>query len=158
MVCLGDCYSSIAIFNTEKNSAWDEAVNLGTKILQNCKELQKSDTIDRAWDFVTGWITSNKNRFLPDNTPCYRKIEQNRMYIIPNILRQALLENVFDYSKVTRGFKERGFIEIQKDYKGHAKMQVPRRINGVLQKCFCMKKILSEVSSDENRNTAKPLD
>ena len=139
LVCLGDYYSSIAIFNTEKNRAWDEAVNLGTKILQNCKELQKSDTIDRAWDFVTDWITSNKNRFSPDSTPCYGKIEQNKVYIIPNILRQALLENGFDYSKVTRGFKERDYLEIQTDNKGHTKMQTPRRINGVLQKCFCVK-------------------
>lgn len=134
LVCLGDYYSSISIFNTEKNRAWNESVNLGTKILQNCKELQKSDTIGRAWNFVTGWITSNKNRFSPDSTPYYGKIEQDKVYIIPNILRQALLENGFDYSKFTRGFKERNFIETRIDNKGHTKMQVPQRINGVLQK------------------------
>lgn len=142
LVCLGDYYSSIAIFNTEKNRAWNEAVNLGTKILQNCKELQKSDTIDRAWDFVTDWITSNKNRFSPDSTPCYGKIEQNKVYIIPSILRQALSDNGFDYSKVTRGFKERNFIETKIDNKGHTKMQVSKWINGINQKCFCIDRVI----------------
>ena len=45
------------------------------------------------------------------------------MYIIPNILRQALKESRFDYSKVTRGF-----IETQIDYKGHTEMQVPKNL------------------------------
>lgn len=142
LVCLGDYYSSISIFNTEKNRAWNESVNLGTRILQNCKELQKSDTIGRAWDFVTGWITSNKNRFSPDSTPCYGKIEQDKVYIIPNILRQALLENGFDYSKITRGFKERNFIETKIDNKGHTKMQVSKWINGINQKCFCINRVI----------------
>ena len=157
IVCLGDYYSGISVFKESEKEAWNEAVNLGTQILQNCKELQKADTIDRAWDFVTGWITSNKNRFLPDSTPCYGKIEQDAVYIIPNILRQALEENGFDYSKVTRGFKDRGFIETALDTKGHTKMQVAKRINGVLQKCFCIKKILSEVSNHENTATVNPL-
>lgn len=139
LVCLGDYYSSISIFNTEKNRAWNEAVNLGTKILQNCKELQKSDTIDRAWDFVTDWITSNKNRFSPDSTPCYGKIEQNKVYIIPSILRQTLLENGFDYSKVTRGFKDKGFVVTQTDSNGHERMQVQKKINGFNKRCFCIK-------------------
>lgn len=138
LVCLGDYYSSIAVFNTEKNRAWNEAVNLGMKILQNCKELQKSDTIDRAWDFVTDWITSNKNRFSPDSTPCYGKIEQNKVYIIPNILRQALLENGFDYSKITRGFKDKGFVTTQTDSNGHERMQVQKKINGFNKRCFCI--------------------
>lgn len=142
LVCLGDYYSSISIFNTEKNRAWNESVNLGTKILQNCKELQKSDTIGRAWDFVIGWIASNKNRFSPDSTPCYGKIEQDKVYIIPNILRQALLENGFDYSKITRGFKERNFIETKIDNKGHTKMQVSKWINGINQKCFCINRVI----------------
>lgn len=116
-------------------------------------KLQKADTIDRAWDFVTGWITSNKNRFLPDSTLCYGKIEQDKVYIIPNILRQALEKNGFDYSKVTRGFKDRGFIEVQIDYKGHTKMQVPKKINGIVQKCFCIK----EVIKNENSSTTNPL-
>lgn len=142
LICLGDYYSSISIFDTQKNNAWCEAVELGAKILENCKDLQKADTIDRAWDFVIGWIASNRNRFAPDSTPCYGKIEKDKVYIIPNILRQALSDNGFDYSKITRGFKERNLIEIKIDNKGHSKMQVPKWINGIVQKCFCIQGVI----------------
>ncbi len=153
IVCLGDYYSSISVFKESEEEAWSEAVNLGTQILRNCKELQKADTIDRAWDFVTGWITSNKNRFLPDSTPCYGKIEQDAVYIIPNILRQALEENGFDYSKVTRGFKDRGFIETKKDNKGIDRTQVQKKINGINQRCFCIK----VVTNEDKESTTNPL-
>ena len=153
IVCLGDYYSGISVFKESEKDSWSGAVNLGTQILQNCKELQKADTIDRAWDFVTGWITSNKNRFLPDSTPCYGKIEQDAVYIIPNILRQALEENGFDYSKVTRGFKDRGFIETKKDNKGIDRTQVQKKINGINQRCFCIK----VVTNDSDSSETKPL-
>lgn len=152
-VCLGDYYAEISVFNTPKNEAWSESIELGTNILENCKELQKADTVNRAWDFVMGWIASNKNRFSPDSTPCYGKFEKGRVYIIPNVLRQALKENGFDYSKVTRGFKDRNFIETRTDSHGHIKMQVPKSINGIVQKCFCIK----EDINNECGENAKPL-
>lgn len=57
IVCISDYYSGISVFKENEKEAWNKAVTLGTQILQNCKELQKADTIDRAWDFVTGWIS-----------------------------------------------------------------------------------------------------
>ena len=153
VVCLGDYYSSICVFEENRETAWDEAIELGTKILENCEEFQKSDTIERAWDFVTGWIASNKNRFSPDSTPCFGKIEQDMVYVIPNILREALEENGFDYLKVTRGFKERGHIETRIDNKGIDRTQVQKKINGINQRCFCMK----VVTKDENKSQTKPL-
>ncbi len=150
-VCLGDYYAEISVFNTPKNEAWSERVELGTQILKNCKELQKADTVNRAWDFVMGWIASNKNRFSPDSTPCYGKFEKGRVYIIPNVLRQALKENGFDYSKVTRGFKDRGFIECKKDNRGIDRTQVQKKINGINQRCFCIKEATDEeIESDTN--------
>lgn len=64
------------------------------------------------------------------------------MYVIPNILREALFENRFDYSKVTREFKERKLIETKIDSKGHGKMQVQKWINGINQRCFCIKEVI----------------
>lgn len=143
-VCLGDYYSSISVFDIEKSQAMNEAIELGIKILENCKELQKANTIDRAWDFVTGWIASNRNRFAPDSTPCYGKIESNKVYIIPNILRQALSENGFNYSKITRGFKDKGLILIQIDSEGRERTQIQKKINGLNKRCFCIDGILED--------------
>ena len=75
------------------------------------------------------------------------------MYIIPNILRQALEENDFDYSKVTRGFKDRGFIETSIDGRGITRMHVQKWINGVNQKCFCIVGVMKK----ENPNATNPL-
>lgn len=44
--------------------------------------------------------------------------------------------------------KDRGFIETQTDYKGHTKMQVSKKINGIVQKCFCVKEVIKSKSSD----------
>lgn len=46
------------------------------------------------------------------------------------------------------GFKDSGFIETQTDYKGHTKMQVSKKINGIVQKCFCVKEVIKSKSSD----------
>lgn len=153
IVCLGDYYSSISVFEENERDAWNEAVDMGVKISENSKELQLSSTIERAWDFVVSWIASNKNRFSPDSTPCYGKIEANAVYIIPSVLRQALEENGFNYLKVTRGFKDYGFIETRKDNKGHSKMQISKSINGIIQKCFCIR----EVCIRENSEQTNPL-
>ncbi|MDR1628540.1 MAG: DUF927 domain-containing protein [Oscillospiraceae bacterium] len=153
VVCLGDYYSSIAVFEIDEKIAKNEAIMLGTEILKNTKELEKADTIGRAWDFVVGWIASNKNRFLPDSTPCYGKIENDAVYVIPSILRDALEENGFDYGKIIRGFKERGFIETQKDAKNIVRMQVSTRINGIIHKCF----LLRGVTFDDLSGGVNPL-
>ena len=149
IVCLGDYYSSLSVFGEKENVAWSEAVDMGVKISENSKELQLSSTIERAWDFVVSWVASNKNRFSPDSTPCYGKIEANAVYIIPSVLRQALEENGFNYLKVTRGFKDYGFIEARKDNNGHSKMQISKKINGIVQKCFCIKEVFISEKSDE---------
>lgn len=153
VVCLGDYYSSLSVFDKDEEIAKNEAIALGVEILKNTKDLEKADTTDRAWDFVIGWIASNKNRFLPDSTPCYGKIENDSVCIIPSILREALEENNFDYGKITRGFKERGYIETRKNQDNHEIMQLPKRINGIVHKCF----VIREVASGDSGNTINPL-
>ena len=41
IVCLGDYYSSISVFGAKAESAWDEAVNLGTHILKTVRSFKK---------------------------------------------------------------------------------------------------------------------
>ncbi len=45
IVCLGDYYSSISVFEENERDAWNEAVDMGVKISENSKELQLSSTI-----------------------------------------------------------------------------------------------------------------
>lgn len=139
VVCLGDYYSSIAVFKADRESAWNEALNLGVEILENNEQLVKTDTVSRAWDFVIDWITSNYSRFSADANPCYGIVENDKCYVIPSCLRNALEENNFDYGKITRGFKERELIETFGTKDGITKMQTTKRINGVPTKVFVIK-------------------
>ena len=137
VVCLGDYYSSMAVVKIDRETAWNEALELGIQILSNNEQLIKTDTVSRAWDFVIGWITSNYSRFSTDSNPCYGTIENDKCYVIPSCLRNALEDNNFDYGKITRGFKERGLIETFGD--NSSRMQTTKRINGVPAKVFVIK-------------------
>lgn len=150
VVCLGDYYSSVAVFKKDKETAWNEALKLGVEILSNNEQLKKTDTVSRAWDFVIGWITSNYSKFSTDSNPCYGTVENGRCFVIPSCLRSALEENNFDYGKITRGFKERGLIETFEDKDGVLRMQTSKRINGVPTKVFVIK-------LPEDRNSISPL-
>jgi len=150
VVCLGDYYSSISVFKADKNTAWEEAVKLGEKILINNEQLTKADTTTRAWDFVLEWITSNYSKFSADACPCYGCIEDGKCYVIPSCLRKALEEVNFDYGKCTRGFKERGLVNTFTDKDGKTKMQTTKRINGVATKVFV-------IPLPEDQNAINPL-
>jgi len=146
VVCLGDYYASISVFKADKETAWNEALELGIKILNNNEQLKKTDTVSRAWDFVIGWITSNYSKFSADSNPCYGTIENGKCYVIPSCLRNALEENNFDYGKITRGFKERGLLETFADKDGNSRMQTTKRINGVPAK-VCVIKLPEDTNS-----------
>ena len=87
--------------------------------------------------FVIGWITSNYSRFSTDSNPCYGTVENDRCYVIPSCLRNALEDNNFDYGKITRGFKERGLIEIFGD--NGSRMQTTKKNKRCACKGFCHK-------------------
>ena len=52
---------------------------------------------------------------------------------------------------VLANFKDKNLIETRVNNDGHVKMQVPKKINGIVQKCFCIKEVTDEgVISDAN--------
>lgn len=129
--CLGDYYSSISVFGLSQEKAWQEAINLGMATLQNNKALQPEDSIRRAWEFTTQWVAANRNRFRPDATPSYGVIDFNKVYILPQELNAALEAGGYSYTKSTKGFRERGFIETFTDSDGTKRTQTQRKISGV---------------------------
>lgn len=139
IVSLGDYYSSVSVFKIDECSAWLDAIKLGANIIGNNKQLEVDDTIARAWEFVKGWIVANRARFTNDAVPCYGSVEEEKYYIIPSFLRSALEESGFNYSKATRGFKERGLFETNIDSEGVNRMQIQKRINGISCKVFMVK-------------------
>lgn len=138
VVCLGDYYSSLFIFDESETDAWGEAVNLGNTILENNQQLEKADTVSRAWDFVCDWVVANQARFENNATPVYGTKEGEWYYILPSCLREALESSGYDYGKITRGFKDRGYFKTTTEKNGIVRMQTQKRINGVSCKAFAL--------------------
>ena len=138
VLSLADWYSSVSVFNADKDIAWKEAVELGIELLSNAKEQEKEDVIVRAFAYITDWIAANRTRFEKHATPCYGMVETNKVYVIASEFRSALEDGGFSYSKCIKGFKERGYIASYPDADGVERTQCQKRIQGVNVRAICL--------------------
>lgn len=136
---LGDQYSSECLYGMSEENAIAEAMKLGMALLHNCKALEKEDSVDRAWHFVVGWVAENKTRFDTAVSPCYGKIEKNHVYVIAPVLREALENAGFVYTKSVKGFRDRHYIETFSNSEGLWNCQCQKRIQGVNVRAVCLK-------------------
>ena len=60
VLSLADYYASIAVFGKDIDTAFGEAIKLGSILMGVQRQEDHTDTVDRAWNFVTGWVASNK--------------------------------------------------------------------------------------------------
>jgi len=136
---LADRYSSESLFGLNEEKATAEAVELGMSLLLGCKSLEKEDSVDRAWHYVEGWVAENKSRFDTTVSPCYGKTEARHVFVIASVLREALEEAGFIYTKCVKGFRDRGYIEVFSNSEGANNCQTQRRIQGVNVRAVCLK-------------------
>ena len=138
VLSLADWYSSVSVFNADKDIAWKDAVELGVALLGNAKEQEKEDVIVRAFAYITDWIAANRTRFEKHATPCYGMVETNKVYVIASEFRSALEDGGFSYTKCIKGFKERGYIDSYPDAGGVERTQCQKRIQGVNVRAICL--------------------
>lgn len=131
VLALADYYSSLSVFDAEEEAAWEDAVEMGTTMLTNVKSLERQDTVERAWDYVTNWIAANKRKFSCDSLECYGMFEGEHTYVLAHKLREVLEEDGFSYTKCIKGFRERGYLLTVKDSNGVERSQCQKRIQGV---------------------------
>ena len=111
------------------------------------KQEDHTDTVDRAWGFVTGWTACNKKKFSsgiyepPEN---YGTIENGVICVICSVLNQALEEAGYSYRKCIHGFGKRGHIRTSKDADGKMRSQVLKRVKGIPRRVYVL-----EISEDE---------
>ncbi|MCL2509211.1 MAG: DUF927 domain-containing protein, partial [Oscillospiraceae bacterium] len=74
-VALGDYLAETLIFGTDSDTAMREALACGGEVYALNESQMSADVIERAWDFITGWLVSNEHRFSPDASPFYGKTE-----------------------------------------------------------------------------------
>ncbi len=144
VLALADYYSSVSVFGLAEKAAFEEAVTLGRAILKNFGDNEPKSTVDAAWDFVCGWVASNKSHFggsgsLYTQSPTYGVIEKNHVYVIANDLNTALDLAGYSHRKCIKGFQEKGFIESFIDSEGKNRSQIGKSIKGILSRVYSLR-------------------
>ena len=101
-----------------------------------------TDVVERAWDYITGWLVSNEHRFSPIAVPFYGKIGESAgkrcvdYFVIPQYLDEAIEEAGFNVKKTFQGLRERGFITTQMDSEGKERTKSLAWICGKPVRCY----------------------
>jgi len=134
-VALGDYLAETIVFGTDKETAIRGAIDCGVEVYAMNEAQLSADAVERAWDFVSGWLISNEGRFSHDATPYYGKTSETpggksvEFFVIPQYLDAALEDAGFNIKKTMQGFRERGLIVTQKDSGGSVRTKTVGRID-----------------------------
>lgn len=112
MVATADNYLSRWLFGADEGAAFDDALEMALNIIEATEDSRILDTVNRAYEFLQGWVFSNKDQFGEGaHAPRYGFYDEFEGYFIyPQILREALKREGFSYRQVMSGFRERGWI------------------------------------------------
>ena len=85
---------------------------MGNEILSNLEDIANTNMVEKAYEFIRGWILSNIEQFKGNPKPeSYGLMDKNRFYIFPQILQDALEKQGYSYKKIMQGFGDRGYID-----------------------------------------------
>jgi hypothetical protein len=143
MLALADYYASMAVFNVEESIAFEEAIMLGNQLLGNLEANKPQDSIESAWQFVCGWVSSNRAQFVTGKegyavSSALGKIENNQVFAIVREMNDALENAGYSARKCIKGFQEHGYIESFPNTDGIMRSQTGRRIQGVYTKVYAL--------------------
>lgn len=111
VIALGDFYSDMWIWNSEEQTAFENAVSTAMLMVENSLSLEKEDIIDRAWQYVTDWCVANDRAFGDDATVRFGiKEGASRYYVTKFALDDALKRYGYPIEKCMTGFFERGYM------------------------------------------------
>jgi primase-polymerase (primpol)-like protein len=157
VLALADYYASIAVFGMDEPVAFEEAIMLGNQLLGNLEANKPQDSIESAWQYVCGWVSSNRAQFVTGKegyavSSALGKIEQQQVFVIVRELNDALENAGFSARKCIKGFQEHGYIESFSDPAGIMRSQTGRRIQGVYTKVYAL-----NLEIDEKKNSGAAL-
>ena len=143
VLALADYYASIAVFGIDESVAFEEAIMLGNQLLSNLEANKPQDSIESAWQYVCGWVSSNRAQFVTGKegyvvSSALGKIENNQVFAIVREMNDALENAGFSARKCIKGFQEHGYIESFSDTAGIKRSQTGRRIQGIFTRVYAL--------------------
>lgn len=141
-VCTADYLVEHWLYGVERAQAWETALWMGMKILGMLDGANTQNVNERAFDFITDWITSNRKQFTDDFTGAARfgmiETANQRAYIVSTVFNDALKSHGFAPGKVRRWLAEQGHIEVEVR-SGEVRDTVQRRMLGISTRMVCFK-------------------
>ncbi|MCC5910044.1 MAG: DUF927 domain-containing protein [Clostridiaceae bacterium] len=126
VVVLAEELISNWLFQEENNS-----IAMGNEILSSLEDVMEADIVERAYEFVKGWLLSNIEQFRGNpKRESYGVIDDNRFYVFPQILQEALDKQGFSFRKIMQGFEDRSYIDITYEKNGKKRRSVVKKIEG----------------------------
>ncbi|AFK87724.1 DNA primase/helicase [Thermoanaerobacterium phage THSA-485A] len=106
LVILADELVSKWIFKEEGGS-----YEMGCNILESLEDLQETDVIQKAYEYIQDWILANSKQFTNDaREPRFGFQEEDIYYIFPAILEKTLKDAGFSFKKTMWELAKRGLI------------------------------------------------
>ncbi|AOY74710.1 DUF927 domain-containing protein [Clostridium formicaceticum] len=107
------------------------SIAMGNEILSNLEDMMHTDIVERAYEFIQGWLISNIEQFRGNpRRESYGVMEDNRFYVFPQILQEALDKQGYSYKKIIQGLGDRGYIDITYEKSGKKRQTVVKKIEG----------------------------
>ena len=144
---------SVVILVEELISKWlfdeaDTSIAMGNEILSNLEDMINTDMVEKAYEFIQGWLISNIEQFKGNpRRESYGVMDDNRFYVFPQILQEALDKQGYSYRKIMQGFGDRGYIDVTYEKDGTKRRSVVKKIEG--KACRMVSFDLSEMANLE---------
>ncbi|MCQ5129117.1 DUF927 domain-containing protein [Butyricicoccus faecihominis] len=152
-----DYLSSIAVFGLDPDMAREQAKDLVVRISEGMITRSEMDEVNRAWDFVTGWVAGNANHFEEDMHADENGVftggrsvanyadtwgkfnDDSTVTVIADRLRKVLLDNGFNPKKCLTGFADLARLEYS-GKRGHGGTLTQKvTINKVRALCYVLR-------------------
>lgn len=144
VVTLADELISSWLFNDDPETS----LKMGIEILSSLEDVMDTDIVEKAYEFVKGWMISNIDQFKESSKgQRFGIIDGDSFYVFPQILQEALEKQGLSYRKIIRGFGDRGYIGISYESDGKKRNSVVKKIEG--RACRMISFDLSEAASME---------
>jgi len=114
-ILIGDFYSSTWIFGLDEDTAYKQAVELGTTILQQLESTAEMDEATRAMNYFMSWFAVNAAHFEsnPPNGKHFGIKDEEGIWVYPSVFDQAMSEGGFNPNRILRDWAEQGQVKTE---------------------------------------------